>query len=167
MAKQDEIGGLIESWMQGQQQIWNDWMGAVGKSVGTGDASQTWQLGLERWRASMDSTLDAQASAMKSWMEQAGKGAGDSPDARKWAVEGEKMVEQWTSAQRQLWEQWFAMMGKLAESASAQPAAEQFKPYLAGWEQASKQMQSLQQQWAESLAGAAKPASRASSTKKK
>ena len=166
MAKQDDIGALIESWMQGQQQIWNDWMGAVGKSMGTADASQTWQQGLERWRASMDSTLDAQASAMKSWMEQAGKGAGDSPEARKWATEGEQMVEQWTAAQRRLWEQWFAMMGKLAESAAAQPAADRFKPYLAGWEQVSKQMQSLQQQWAESLAGAAKPASRAGSTKK-
>lgn len=166
MAKQDDIGGLIESWMQGQQKIWNDWMGAVGKNMGTTDVPQTWQQGLERWRESMDSTLDAQATAMKSWMDQAGKGAGDSPSSRKWASEGEKMVEQWTAAQRSLWEQWFEMMGKLAESGAARPGADQFKQYLAGWEQASKQMQSLQQQWAESLAGGAKPASHAGAKKK-
>lgn len=150
MANQDEISGLIESWMQGQQKIWNDWMGVVGKGIAPGEVTRTWQQGLERWRESMDGTLDAQAQAMKSWMEQAGKGG--STDSA-WAAEGTRMVEQWTQAQRGLWDQWFAMMNKVAEGGATRPGTAQLEQYFAGWEQVSAQMRTLQEQWAASVAG--------------
>jgi hypothetical protein len=152
MAKQDDIGGLIETWMQGQQKIWNDWMGAVGKGGSPDQMMQTWQQGLERWRESMDSTLDAQSRAMKAWVERAGKSGAESQQARRWAEEGAQLIEQWTRAQRGLWEQWFALMGSFAEGGAAGSGTEPFRQYMAGWEQVSKQMRVLQEQWAASLA---------------
>ena len=152
MTQQVDISGLVESWTKTQQKIWNDWMETLQKSTGGGSAQQTWQQGLQRWQEAVQQTLDAQDKAMQSWAEQVGKVEGTPPEAKKWTEDGVAMVQQWTAAQRGLWEQWFNMMDKGLQG-GMQPGQDQLKQFMAGWEQVNQQMQKMQKTWMAGLGG--------------
>ncbi len=152
MTQHEEITALIEHWTRSQQQIWETWMETLGKSATGGAQLPTLHQGMESWQSSVNHTLDTQAEALQAWVSQVGNIEGASPEAKRWAEEGAKMLEQWTAAQRGLWQQWFQMMGKAMEGSGAQPGGDQFKQLMAGWEQVGKQMQDVQRAWAQSLA---------------
>jgi len=151
MKQHAEITALIESWTRSQQQIWETWMETLQKAATGGAQPPNLGQGMESWQASVDHTLDTQAQAMKAWAAQVGSIDGASPEAQRWAEEGAKMLEQWTAAQRGLWQQWFQIMGKAMEGGTAQPGGDQFKQLMSGWEQVGKQMQDLQKNWAQAF----------------
>ena len=156
MSQHEQIGALIESWTRSQQQIWENWMVTLKKFSAGGAAQPTLHEGLERWQESVNHTLDAQAQAMTAWASQIANVEGAPPETARWAQEGVKLVEQWTAAQRSLWHQWFGMLGKTVESGGTPPGTDQFKQFMSGWEQVGKQMQELQNTWAEGLPGGKK-----------
>ena len=65
------------------------------------------------------------------------------------------MVEQWTAAQRGLWEQWFTLMAGAMEGGT-KPGTDQLQRMMGGWDQVAKTMQELQRGWAASLTQAKK-----------
>lgn len=155
MKQQEQLNSLIESWTRAQQQIWEKWMETL-KQSGSGGAQATLKQGMERWQEAVDRTLDAQTESMKAWTSQVKAVEGVPEESKRLAEEGAKMVQQWADAQRALWHQWFGMMGKTVEGGGAAPGADQFKQFMAGWEQVGKQMQDLQKTWASSLKSGAK-----------
>lgn len=143
MAKQD-MPNLMQEWMQQQQKLWQDYAENLQQA---GKAGQVPAAGLEQWRQAVEQSLETQKAATRAWADQIAAVKGAPDEVRKWADEGVRMLEQWSDAQRSVWQQWFDLMER-SVSASANPAQQM----MAGWEQMAAQMQSLQQQWARSFA---------------
>lgn len=149
MKQHEEITALMETWTRSQQQFWESWMDTLRKAATGGGHSPDLSQGMESWQNSVNHTLDTQAQAMKAWASQVGGIEGASPEAKRWAEEGARMLEQWTAAQRGLWTHWFQIMGQAMQGGAAQAGGDQFKQLMSGWEQVGKQMQELQRSWAE------------------
>lgn len=152
MTQHQDITELMETWTRSQQQLWESWMDTVRKAATAGMQAPDLNQGMQSWQTSVNHTLDTQAQAMQAWASQVSSVEGASPEAKRWAEEGARMLEQWTAAQRGLWQQWFQMMGQAMQGSAGQPGGDQLKQLMSGWEQVGQQMQELQKNWADSFA---------------
>jgi hypothetical protein len=153
MARQQEMQNLVHDWVEGQQKLWQEWM----QNVQVPGAGQPWSGGMERWQQAVEQTLETQKQATRAWADQVAAMEGVPQEMKRWASEGVRLVEQWTDAQHELWQQWFHLMGQAAPGAAM--GDEPVKQLMAGWDQMAGQMQALQQQWASTFAGMSQGAS--------
>lgn len=152
MAQQSDMQNLITDWIQGQQKLWQEWMQNVQQAPGAGSGAQPWTQGLSRWQEAVEQTLETQKQATRAWAEQVAKVEGAPEEMKRWASEGVKLVDQWSDAQRKLWQQWFDLMGKTSP-ASGMPGEEHLRQLMGGWDQMAEQMQTLHRQWLSAFSG--------------
>ena len=155
MAKRKQETDQIEAWIDTQQALWSGWQEMLGKSA-TPSAGELWEKGIGTWRKSVENTIAAQLDAARSWRQGLGELEGMSPEARTWADEGVRMVEQWGEVQRKLLEQWLEFLresgvGMIPQAGKAQP-----EKLAQAWEEMAKKMVQMQTDWASSWSKQAK-----------
>lgn len=119
MTNQADIQKTLQSWADFQKNTWDNWLQSLEKSK---DASPDalWSEGLERWKESVEKTLDYQADSLKTWARGLEEYENTPPEMKEWASDGVAMVEGWVDAERDLWKQWFELVGS-APGASGNP----------------------------------------------
>lgn len=119
MTNQADIQKTLQSWADFQKNTWDNWLQSLEKSK---DASPDalWSEGLERWKESVEKTLDYQADSLKTWARGLEENENTPPEMKEWASDGVAMVEGWVDAERDLWKQWFELVGS-APGASGNP----------------------------------------------
>ena len=146
MAQQD-MQNLMQTWMQQQQKLWTEWAKQAQQVAQGADVARLPVQGLSQWKQAVEQTLDIQKEATRAWAERVAEVEGAPEEVKRWAAEGVQLLEQWSDAQRGVWEQWFTLMDQ-SGTAAGNPA----KQMMAGWEQMAAQMQSFQKQWADAFA---------------
>lgn len=153
MTNQTEIQNMVQSWADFQKGMWDQWLESLSQGGHT-SPNALWSEGLTRWKESVDKMLDYQSESLKTWATGLEDMDTGSPETRQWVEEGIAMMERWIDAERQLWEQWFAMAGGTPAAASGS------NPMQAGveqWRAFGEKMLEMQSSWADAWMQAAKP----------
>jgi len=123
MERSTTIVDLFAPWTQAQQTFWERWRAAMAAGAQPAlPAAGRWNLPIEFWKAAIYGSLEVQlaaAEAGKAWI-----CANDAniPELTLGACQTLHFVEDWTRAQMQLWEGWFAALESLTPGTTAQPA---------------------------------------------
>ena len=149
MANIPQAEDMVKAWTETQQKLWNTWLETLQNSPQS-TTTKVWQEGIGKWQESLDSTIDSQLDAMRKWAENVQEFASAPAETRKWADEGVQMLERWTGAQRQLWELWFEFLRKTDAGISKEGGKENLEQFVKSWQDMTKQIMALQQDWASS-----------------
>ena len=149
MANIPQAEDMVKAWTESQQKLWNTWLEALQNSPQSTSA-KVWPEGISKWQESVDSTIDSQLGSLRKWAENAKNFESAPAETRNWANEGVQMVERWTGAQRQLWELWFEFLRKTEAGTAKEGGKEHFEQLVQSWQDMTKQIMELQQDWASS-----------------
>jgi hypothetical protein len=127
---------LFAPWTKAQETFWERWRAAMANdampevpTIGMG------KVPIEFWKAALYGSLEVQLATAEAWRAWVCANDANAPEMRMGACQTLHFVEDWTRAQMQLWEGWFAALESLmpqdtgreaeAPQATAQPRAQQ------------------------------------------
>ena len=154
MTSQADIQKTLQSWADFQKSTWDNWLESLEKGKGaTPDA--LWSGGLERWKESVEKTLDYQADSLKTWAKSLEENENAPAEMKKWAADGVAMVEGWVNAERDLWKQWFDLISS-APGAGGNPMQVTTDQWRQFGEKMLEMQSNLSAAWMKSLSGGSK-----------
>jgi len=104
----------LASWTQAQQAFWDRWRTALAVDVE--------HLPIEFWKVAIFAGLDIQLAAAEAWRAWGCGSDAANPELAFGTCQALHSVEEWTRAQMQLWEGWFAALERLTPGAAQRPA---------------------------------------------
>jgi urease accessory protein UreF len=112
------------------------WMDTI-QGLSAGQASTGWSDVVSAWQQSVTQGLDMQAEWFHRWSESLATTEGTPQQMREQIRVGQEMMQTWSRAQKELWENWFEAMK------SANPATDTANTARVG--------QSMQQLWGDAV----------------
>ena len=137
---------MLQTWTDTQKKMWDGWLQTVQKSGAPFQNNEIWQKTIETWESTVNSTLSAQSEWMQKWTGTLNSQENVPDQFVKWAGQTEKMMEQWSSTQKQMWESWFEMMKKADLSKMAETFDAEGKKAFEAWQQSAQKLQETQEQ---------------------
>lgn len=138
---------MLKTWTTSQQKMWDSWIQTI-QSVGSSQASDTWEKTIETWRDSVKRALEAQTAWTQFWADSITSGPGASKQASEWSSQLVDMTKRWTDTQTQLWDNWFETMKKSDPSAMAKNwNMEEMQKIIQNWQEAAQKAMESQMEW--------------------
>jgi urease accessory protein UreF len=100
---------VMRSWIEAQQQLMTSWMDTV-RGLSAGPAVKGWSDFVAAWQQSVMQGLDMQAEWVRRWTENLVATEGTPEQLREQIRAGQDMLQTWSRAQRELWQNWFEAM---------------------------------------------------------
>lgn len=138
MDTSSQIEDVMRAWITAQQQLMTGWMDTM-RGLSAGQGSTGWSDFVTAWQQSVTQGLDMQADWFHRWSEGLVATEGIPEPVREQIRTGQEMVQTWTRAQKELWQNWFEAMK------SASPATDTGTMARAG--------QNMQHMWGEVMQG--------------
>jgi hypothetical protein len=113
---------LFAPWTQAQQTFWERWRATMAN--GAPPAIPTagwWNLPIEFWKAAIYGGLEAQLATAEAWKAWVCANDANIPEITLGTCQTLHFIEDWTRAQMQLWEGWFAALESLAPETAKEP----------------------------------------------
>ncbi|MEZ4710771.1 MAG: hypothetical protein R3A44_26470 [Caldilineaceae bacterium] len=140
---------MSKSWAQTQQKMWNNWA-ETAQTMGQKQTGAAWRSMIDAWQMSMNQLLDAQTEGVRLWADTAEALPNTPQGAHEWMLMCSDMTQHWTDTQKQLWNNWFALIKELNPEkfgASMDAPSVSGDPMLKFWQDAAQTMNSAQQEW--------------------
>lgn len=135
-----------KQWTDVQKQLWSSWGEATQQASSNVQAKAMWQQMNDNWRNAVHRMLDMQVETARLWSESVA-----SSDAlegmTQWAEQSYQMTRQWSTVQKQLWDNWFQMMEKVDPAQIPNVMEMTNQPMAQLWNQMSEQATAMQQEW--------------------
>ena len=106
MSDKNTEENVVKTWGETQQKLMTDWLETLRRLGGT-PTLELWRKTVDTWQTSVKETLDAQTDWTQQWTEALAKTKGTPEELRELAKEGREQLQQWTEAERDLWQGWF------------------------------------------------------------
>ena len=106
MSDKNTEENVVKNWGEMQQNLLTDWLDTLRRLGGT-PTLELWRKTVDTWQTSVKETLDAQTDWTQQWTEALAKTKGTPEELRELAKEGREQLQQWTEAERDLWQGWF------------------------------------------------------------
>ena len=106
MSEKNIEENVVKNWGEMQQKLLTDWLDTLRRFGGT-PTLELWRKTVDTWQSSVKETIDARAEWTKQWTETLAKAKGTPEELRELAREGREQFQQWTQAERDLWQGWF------------------------------------------------------------
>jgi hypothetical protein len=106
MSDKNTEENVVKTWGETQQKLMTDWLDTLRRLGGT-PTLELWRKTVDTWQTSVKETLDAQTDWTQQWTESLAKAKGTPEELRELAKEGREQLQQWTEAERDLWQGWF------------------------------------------------------------
>lgn len=114
MAHTAKTFDLFAPWSQPQQAFWERWRTAMEKGAPDLASAGPWELALEVWKAAIYSGLESQLTVAEIGKEWICTHDANNPEITLGTCQSLHFLEDWTRAQMQLWDGWFAALEGLA-----------------------------------------------------
>jgi len=148
-----QLEEMNTAWVQTQQKMWNNWAESA-QNMNQKQMNAAWRSMIDAWQMSMNQLLDTQVDGMRLWVDNVealpNMPQGASQGAHEWMLMYHDMTQQWTDTQKQLWNNWFALVKEF----KPEQMGEQFRapssagePMLKFWRDAVQTMNSAQTEW--------------------
>ena len=122
MERTTQTFDMFAPWKEAQQSFWERWRAAMVNGVQPAvPAVGLWNLPIELWKAAIYESLQAQLAAAQAWKAWVCANDANIPEITLGACQTLHFVEDWTRAQMQLWDGWFASLESLAPEKATQP----------------------------------------------
>lgn len=141
---------LIRQWSDAQQKVWETWQQAMGGAP-RNPGEEAWQRAVSLWQESINNTLDAQSRWLDTWIDSVEKTEGTPEEVRKQLRQGRDMMQQWSRAQRELMDSWFA--GLASATPGAQSWDKQVQQMINTLNDSARRAMDVQREWAERMGG--------------
>jgi len=112
MSTKNADDSLLKSWAEAQQKLLTDWLDTLRKFGGT-PTMELWKTTVDAWQNSVKATLDAQTEWTNQWIEVLNSAKGTPEELQGLVRQGREQLQQWTEAERDLWQNWFNIVREL------------------------------------------------------
>ena len=134
MERTPTITDVFAPWTMAQQTFWERWRDAMMNGATPAHSPlNTWSSPIGLWRAAIYGSLDVQLVTAEAWKAWICNNDANIPEITLGTCQTLHFVEDWTRAQMQLWESWFAALESLAsptDTRITEPAPQAAKPRL-------------------------------------
>lgn len=142
---------MINAWAEAQRQLLTNWLDMVRSSGSAGAMpdAKVWNQTVDSWRTAVMNTLDSQAVWVRTWIDSLAKTPGAPDEMQTQMREGQDNFQRWIDAQRQLWQNWFAVMTDTAKTSTrGKASAEQAGEGLVDlWSSTTRSLLDAQTDW--------------------
>jgi hypothetical protein len=112
MSEKTANDSLLKNWAESQQKLLTDLLDTLRKFGGM-PTMELWKTTVDAWQNSVKATLDAQAAWTHQWIEILTNAKGTPEDLQQLVRQGREQLQQWTEAERDLWQSWFKMVREI------------------------------------------------------
>jgi hypothetical protein len=112
MSDRHQEESLVSTWADGQQKVLEDWLDLM-QGLERPSHSATWNETMKSWQTAVQETLDVQTRWLRDWNGRVQVTSGSPTELRKNVQQAQVLLLRWTSVQRQLWQDWFHLVGHL------------------------------------------------------
>jgi hypothetical protein len=137
---------LMTSWITAQQQLMTSWMDAV-RGLGGGQVARGWGDFVSAWQQSVTQGLDLQAEWMQRWSDNLASAEGTPEPLREQIRAGQDVFQNWTRAQKELWQIWFEAMKNANPAVDAGGVAQMGQNMQQLWGDAMQRLIDTQTAW--------------------
>ena len=130
-----------------QQTLLTQWIETM-RSLGSGQGTTMWNETIQAWERSVQQSLDAQTTWVRSWTESLANANGIPQEMRDQVRAGQEALQQWTDAQRQLWQNWFGVIQNLNPSLEPGTGAQAGQNIAQLWQETMSRLVETQTEWA-------------------
>src|SRR6266852_8750415 len=106
MSDKNTEENVVKNWGEMQQNLLTDWLDTLRKLGGT-PTLEFWTKTVDAWQSSVKETIDARAEWARQWTETLATAKGTPEELRDLTSKGREQLQQWTEAERDLWQGWF------------------------------------------------------------
>lgn len=106
MSEKNIAENVVKNWGEMQQKLLTDWLDTL-RRFGGAPTIELWRKTVDTWQSAVKETIDAWADWTRQWTETLAKARGTPDELRELAKEGHEELQQWTEAERDLWQGWF------------------------------------------------------------
>lgn len=137
---------MFQTWTDTQKKMWDSWLQTMQKGGEPFQNNEIWQKTIETWENTVNSTISTQAEWMHKWTDTLNSQKNVPDEFVKWAEQTDRMMDQWNTTQKQLWESWFDMMKKADLSNVSLPFDVESKKAFETWQESAQKIQEAQKQ---------------------
>jgi hypothetical protein len=139
----------VKAWTDTQQKMWDSWLEMLGKSPMPAQANELWHKTMVTWQEAVKNTLEAQTKWTETWAENLSKVPNMPKESVEWVKQVREMNKRWTEAQRQLWESWFELVGKIDPAKMSEGWDKEGKKLFETWQDSAQKLMEAQMKWAQ------------------
>jgi hypothetical protein len=139
----------VKAWTDTQQKMWDSWLEMLGTSPMPAQANELWQKTMATWQEAVKNTLEAQTKWTETWAENLSKAPNMPKESVEWVKQAREMNKRWTGAQRQLWESWFELVGKIDPAKMNEGWDKEGKKLFETWQDSAQKLMEAQMKWAQ------------------
>ncbi|MGF1613113.1 MAG: hypothetical protein ACFCVA_04150 [Gammaproteobacteria bacterium] len=140
------FGDVMQMWTTAQQKVWSTWLDTM-QGIGRSPTPDLRGKIIETWEQSVRYSLDAQAEWMRAWSENLQRVESIPEDARQWLAHSQREMEQWHSAQRQLWDNLFVVLKQAEPGTTAHTLQRTSEGVFQTWQESVHKMIENQLEW--------------------
>jgi hypothetical protein len=139
----------VKAWTDTQQKMWDSWLEMLGTNPVPAQANELWQKTMATWQEAVKNTLEAQTKWTETWAENLSKVPNMPKESVEWVKQAREMNKRWTEAQRQLWESWFELVGKIDPAKMNEGWDKEGKKLFETWQDSAQKLMEAQMKWAQ------------------
>jgi aspartate aminotransferase-like enzyme len=136
---------MAKSWAETQKKMWDNWLGVMQQEKG--QATEVWEKTVGAWEETVKNTLNVQAEWTRMWADSLKSIEGAPKEVSEWAAQAQEMAKQWGEAQKQLWDNWFAMVKKVEPAKMSGDWSEEGQKMFKTWQESTQKMMEAQTEW--------------------
>jgi hypothetical protein len=137
---------VIKRWAELQQKLLTSWLDTV-RNLGGEQSAKVWSETLEAWQQSINQTMDTQANWARNWAETFAAAEGAPEGVREQVRRGQEVLQLWTDAQKELWQNWFKSMKTVLPAMESGSAAGAGQNMAQIWQDMGQKMIDAQAEW--------------------
>jgi hypothetical protein len=130
---------LLKTWAEAQQKVLTDWLETVRKLGGT-PTLELWTETVDAWQAAVKETVDARAEFSRQLTDTLANVKGTPEELRELAHKEHEQVQQWTDAERELWQGWFNIVRHLNFRPEPGAGAQASRDLVQFWQESAHKM---------------------------
>ena len=136
---------MAKTWTESQKKMWDNWLGSMSQEKS--QVTDMWAKTVGAWEETVKNTLNAQTDWMHMWAGNLKSLDNVPKEAAEWAAQAEEMAKQWGETQKQLWENWFAMIKKVEPVKMSADWTEEGQKVFKAWQESTQKMMESQAEW--------------------
>lgn len=159
MSERNTDESLLKNWAESQQKLLTDWLETLRKFGGR-PTLELWKTTVDAWQTSVKETLDAQTAWTHQWIEVLSNAKGTPEELQALVRQGREQLQQWTEAERDLWQSWFKMVREINFKPESAERPQIGNDLLQLWQDSAHKMIDAQasfvQRWTSGISGTKK-----------